>query len=91
MTCKDNRMPWRLSQFFYILAIIILIIAIIIAVWFGAMTDEAVKAGGVHRSNIPTWVFLSAIALGILAFVQQNYEHQSAGDMLTANSNEIKM
>lgn len=83
MTCGDNRMPWRLSQFFYILAIIILVIAIITAVWYGAMTDEAVKIGGSHRIKIPTWFFLGAIALGVLAFVQQNYEYTPTLDMLT--------
>ena len=82
MANEDNRMPWRISQFFYILAIILLIIALIAAVWYGAMTDEAVKAGGPHRTNIPSWFFLAAIALGVLAYVQQNYEYRPTDMMI---------
>ena len=83
MSLEDNRMTWRISQFYYILAIIILIIAVIAAIWYGSMSNEDVKAGGEHRTNIPTWFFLGAIALGILSFIQQNYEHGTTPDMLT--------
>ena len=81
-------MYWNISQFFYILAIIILIIAIILAIWYGTLSDETINAGSKHRINIPIWFFLGSISLGILAFVQQNYENMHDKDIITGFFNK---
>lgn len=81
--CDTNYMPWMFSTFFYIVAIILLIAAIICAAWFAVRCEDDVKKGGWHRLEGPTWLFLGAIAFGILAIVQQGYEKGHAIDIVT--------
>ena len=72
---------WQLSYFFYVLAIIFLIIAIIVALWNGSRTltdlDEEQRAERIRQDNVTTWLFLLAIALAALAFVAQHYEDRA--------------
>jgi uncharacterized membrane protein len=77
-----NYMPWTFSTFFYILAIIFLVLAVIYAIYhFVRCKDD--KKRDRQGSNIPTWLLLGAIALGVLAIIQQGYEKGHAIDIVT--------
>ena len=81
--CDTNYMPWMFSTFCYILAIILLIAAIASAAWYAVKCEDYVKKHGSHRLEIPTWLFMASIALGILAIVQQGYENGHVADLIT--------
>ncbi len=79
-----NYMPWTISNFFFFLSIIVLIVAILVAIWYFVTRDP-----DHDRWNLPMWLFLMSIALGIVALVQQGNEQHLSTDVITRTMKKL--
>ena len=71
---KDDHTYWKVSYFFYWLAIITLIIAIVCAIWVASKDGATLTDNEKHTGNRANWLFLASISLGVLGFLAQQYE-----------------
>ena len=65
------------SSFYYVIAVVAVIIAIILAFYIGSQDVKDLNDNDQRTGNIIGWLFLAAITFGLLAIVQQNREKKS--------------